>query len=248
MKSAFSGIGHPQSNPIERTVRELGRNFRAYCAEKHKSWLKYTSQIQDFMNITTHECTGFTPHELNFGEKANNKIRELIKHPGVQPMCRDIQIRKAKENMIKAEEQRSKRKTKPSNVTLNVCDQVLLRIPRQYSAQDGEIDQFFHIFYGQFKVHKIINDNAAQLTDPLHNDKIKGTFNRRDLRKYISRSFPFRWNSCMHMVWMLTKNNSVLISGFLLNFIAHKSRGGFATTRYSAFSTSKSRETTVSHR
>jgi len=35
-------IRHPQSNPSERTMRELGRLLRVYCHNKHTSWAKYT--------------------------------------------------------------------------------------------------------------------------------------------------------------------------------------------------------------
>lgn len=33
------------------------------------------------MNITVNESTGMTPHELHFGEPADNKIREIMKFP-----------------------------------------------------------------------------------------------------------------------------------------------------------------------
>ncbi|MCI0560640.1 MAG: transposase family protein, partial [Nitrososphaera sp.] len=34
----FSPIRHPQSNPSERVMRELGRYFRTYCSERHTGW------------------------------------------------------------------------------------------------------------------------------------------------------------------------------------------------------------------
>lgn len=38
VKVGYSSIRHPQSNPVERTMRELGRFFRTYCSENHNSW------------------------------------------------------------------------------------------------------------------------------------------------------------------------------------------------------------------
>lgn len=38
VKVKFSSIRHPKSNPVERTMRELGRMFRTYCADRHTSW------------------------------------------------------------------------------------------------------------------------------------------------------------------------------------------------------------------
>lgn len=35
VQSAFISIRHPQSNPAERVMRELGRLFRTYCSDRH---------------------------------------------------------------------------------------------------------------------------------------------------------------------------------------------------------------------
>lgn len=37
----FSSVRHPQSNPVERTMRELGRLFRTYCPDKHTAWSRH---------------------------------------------------------------------------------------------------------------------------------------------------------------------------------------------------------------
>ena len=35
LKVLYSSIRHPQSNPVERTMRNIGRILRTYCAEKY---------------------------------------------------------------------------------------------------------------------------------------------------------------------------------------------------------------------
>ena len=54
-------VYHPQSNQAERVMRELGRIFRAYCHAKHSEWPMYVGKIEEWLNCTTHESTGFTP-------------------------------------------------------------------------------------------------------------------------------------------------------------------------------------------
>jgi len=39
----MTSVYHPQSNPAERVMRELGRMFRAYCHENHTEWPRYVS-------------------------------------------------------------------------------------------------------------------------------------------------------------------------------------------------------------
>lgn len=40
IKVIFSSVRHPQGNPVERVMRELGRLFRTLCADKHTRWVR----------------------------------------------------------------------------------------------------------------------------------------------------------------------------------------------------------------
>lgn len=53
----YSSIRHPKSNPVERVMRELGRLFRTLCSDKHTRWAKHMSDMEFFLNITTHVST-----------------------------------------------------------------------------------------------------------------------------------------------------------------------------------------------
>ena len=63
----FSSIRHPQSNPAERVMRELGRLFRTLCSYRYTKWSRYVSEIKGLSNSTVHHSTGFAPCELQFG-------------------------------------------------------------------------------------------------------------------------------------------------------------------------------------
>lgn len=63
IRNRHTSIRHPQSNPSERVMRELGRLFRAYCHDRHTSWATFVPEISQWLNCTTHSGTGFTPYE-----------------------------------------------------------------------------------------------------------------------------------------------------------------------------------------
>lgn len=52
IRVSFSSVRHPQSNPVERTMRELGRLFRTYCSGGHTAWGRHVSFVQDVLNFS----------------------------------------------------------------------------------------------------------------------------------------------------------------------------------------------------
>jgi len=46
-------VYHPQSNPAERVMRELGRMFWTYCSDHHTEWPKYINYVEWVLNNTT---------------------------------------------------------------------------------------------------------------------------------------------------------------------------------------------------
>lgn len=55
---------NPQSNPVERVMRELGRIFRTYSSEDHTGWDRLVARTETVINETYHASTGFAPKEL----------------------------------------------------------------------------------------------------------------------------------------------------------------------------------------
>lgn len=77
----MTSVYHPQSNPAERVMRELGRFIRTYCSNSHTKWSDYVSYIEWVLNNTVHESTGFTPQELFLKENRYSPIYELVEVP-----------------------------------------------------------------------------------------------------------------------------------------------------------------------
>lgn len=56
---------NPQSNPVERVMRELGRIIRAYAHERQTRWARIIPRAERIINITKHRSTGQKPVELH---------------------------------------------------------------------------------------------------------------------------------------------------------------------------------------
>ena len=180
----FSSIRHPQSNLVERQMREVGRILRTYCSGRHTNWAKYVTFVQDCINFTTHQSTGFTPHYLHYNELPTEKIFDMFPKLRDVPLARDIQLQRANENLQKAFDARCKSQKTSSRVILKVGDLVLLRVPHLSDASQKLIGKFFHVYEGPYRISRIIGSKAYQLVMPDDENRCKGTYNRYNLRKY----------------------------------------------------------------
>lgn len=48
--TCYTTAYHPQSNPVERYNREIGRLLRTYCNEQHSKWPNFLDKIEFWMN------------------------------------------------------------------------------------------------------------------------------------------------------------------------------------------------------
>lgn len=184
VKAIFSSIRHPQSNPVERTMRELGRFFRTLCSERHTSWAKYVPMIQNCLNVVSHHSTGLVPYTLHFGRSPRDRILDLFPILKERKNCHDFYVQLAQKNLQKSYEQRLKNQGKTSRIKFEKNDLVLLRVPHLSDASQRVTHKFFHLYEGPFRVIDTLNENAYVLVDPENELKVKGTYNRFHLRKY----------------------------------------------------------------
>lgn len=181
-----SSIRHPQSNPTERVMRELGRMFRTYCHHKHTTWVDCLPIIQEWLNVTTSCAHGFSPHELHFGEQPTRVINDLLHlpPPTVPPLGTTQKIVLASERMLtRAARRKTAHDNKKRPTVFSEGDLVLLRSNHLSSAYDKEIAKFFMLYEGPFKIGKVVGHNAYRLIDVRNKDR--GVHNVVNLKKYI---------------------------------------------------------------
>lgn len=185
IKAIFSSIRHPQSNPVERVMRELGRLFRTLCADRHTRWAKCISDIEFFFNITMHLSTGFSPCELHIGRKPTDRILDILRFPeSIQPSG-DMKIMIARDRLTKSFERRARSQGPASGALFSERDWVLLRVPKLSDAMARVTMKFFYLFYGPYQVARSFGNNSYELADVNDAHRILGTYNQCHLKKYI---------------------------------------------------------------
>ena len=180
----YSSIRHPQSNPVERTMREIGRVLRTYCGAQHTKWATYINFMQDCLNLTTHQSTGFTPYQLHFNRLPNDKILEIFPRLQKTALNPDVQLQLANDRLQRAFERRCASQKSVSKIKLSVGDLVLLRAPHLSDTSQQQIHKLFHIYEGPCKISQKRGENAFELVWVTDESRIKGIFNRLNLRKY----------------------------------------------------------------
>lgn len=184
IKVLFSSIRHPQSNPVERTMREIGRILRTYCSDRHTRWARFVTYVEDCLNLTTHNSTEYIPYYLHYNKLPKEKIVELFPLLKDVPQNHEVHIKSANENLQKAFDKRCKTQKTVSKVQLRIGDEVLLRVPHLSDAMQKQISKFFHVFEGPYKISEKIGENAYRLVSPEDENIVKGVYNRFNLRKY----------------------------------------------------------------
>lgn len=180
----YTSVYHPQSNPVERVMRELGRIFRTYCNEKHTTWPDYVKLAENWINNNRHESTRYTPTELMFGERTERMFEKWLQFPTREVLDKQQVIKMAKRNLEISAEQRKRRHDgviKP--VEYNTGDLVLVRNHHLSSAFKGEIKKFFLLYSGPYKIIGQKMKNAYVLED-IESGNEHGTYNVIHLKPY----------------------------------------------------------------
>lgn len=184
IKSIHTTTYHPESNPVERVNREIGRLLRTYCHRQHTNWLRWLDNIEYWINNTTHSTTECTPHYLMFGEKPKLSITRLINFPKGDP-------NEAEPKIIQIVMKRSKKKAELRNAykdkdkkfpQYNVGDSILVKEHRLSSAEDKETHKLFLLYHGPYIIQKVHPNNTVTVQG---NGKFC-TFNLKNIKKYYA--------------------------------------------------------------
>jgi hypothetical protein len=182
----FSPIRHPESNPTERIMRELGKYFRIYCNETHKKWPELVPYIEMWLNSSLSSTTGYTPIEL-MGERNKLKLFDQFRWPSAT-------FAKQKENLptkllkvysrlkLRAEKKQKERKERKFKCKFKVGDLVLVKCHHASEAVQGIIGKFQRPFEGPYILSKKINSNMYEIRD--ETGSYRGLFHISHLKSY----------------------------------------------------------------
>lgn len=177
---------HPQSNPVERYNREIGRILRTYCHDQHTKWPNYLDQIEDWMNKVRSEVTDMTPWELIKGESPKRPLENLISFP--EQTNKEIKhkelVQLAAARIKKKALKQESKQTKKKPVKYTVGQQILTRNFDISNAHNKEIKKLFHIYKGPFTITKIISENTVVIKQNETNQE--DIINVSNIRPYYS--------------------------------------------------------------
>lgn len=105
----FSTIYHPQTNPVERYNREIGRILRTYCNDQQSKWPNMLGMVKEWMNKKKSEVTEETPFEVMFKKKANHQIHKIISYPDQPDTDKNIICLVADRIKTKAEKRKTRK-------------------------------------------------------------------------------------------------------------------------------------------
>lgn len=184
VKPTYSSVRHPQSNPVERYMRELSRLFRTFCSEHHTLWANEVPKLADFLNSVVHESTGFSPRELQLKEGPLSLLRDRVEYPpSGTPLPYEAKLILAQESMQGRLARRSVTNPKPSSCNFTVGDLVLLRSNPVSSTIRSEMKKFLLLFEGPYKIKKKIAPATFILVSP-DSDKERGMFHASHFKTY----------------------------------------------------------------
>jgi hypothetical protein len=157
---------HPESNPVERANREIGRMLRTYCHSKHTNWVKWIPNIEYWINHSHHSSTGYTPYQILYGKEP-----DAMTPPIPFPECEYepnheevIEIVRKKLRTKAAERNRVKDQDKKFP-QYQPGQQVLITEHKLSSAEDNEIHKFFLLYRGPYTISEIGNNNTILVED-----------------------------------------------------------------------------------
>jgi transposase InsO family protein len=187
IQPTLSSIRHPESNPSERVMRELGRIFRAYCRENHASWVNHLNNIEDCLNYVPHISTGFSPYEILYGRKPPNPLDAVTSGllPQRAPLSREEIHAKVRENLRHHANLRQ-RNQKGETTILELDDWVLLKNKVTSDTRTQQFAKFMPLYRGPYKIIAKPHPNTYQIADPGSNE-IKGVYNMTNLKFYHRR-------------------------------------------------------------
>lgn len=184
MQIIYCSVRHPQANPVERSMRELGRLFRAFCYSKQKRWAWELPKIREVLNSVVHESTGYSPWELQTGRCPPRLIPEILQLPDCESQQdAHVKIFLARESLLSRASKRVSRCKSRFNFNFAVGDLVLLKSNPVSSVLSSETKKLLLLYEGPYRIKRIVGLHTYILE---YNDgrSERGQFHASHLKPY----------------------------------------------------------------
>ncbi|KMQ91056.1 krab-a domain-containing protein, partial [Lasius niger] len=174
---------NPQSNPVERVMRELGRVMRAYFHDRQTQWNRIVPRFERTVNNTEHFSTGGVPIELYPEIDEKLEIDPRI-YPEEETRIDVEQKREQMKQYLERKASARKRQTDKHGAAkkFQPGDKVWLKVHRRSDASRKLTKKIHRVYEGPYKIREIIRRNAY-LIENLDGGAI-GVVNARKLRPH----------------------------------------------------------------
>lgn len=186
IKPIYASARHPQSNPAERIMKDLGNLCRLYCAKRHATWDVFLKDFQDVMNELPHGITQLAPVTVLKNVWPRTIMQEIVAYPPGKrrPSRREIvdlalsRLRQAGQRRKEKWDQRVRTRT------FRVGEKVLLKNFRLSNKQRKFCHKFYPAYVGPLKIRRMAHFNAAEL-ESLKTGKSMGVHPTCHLKPFI---------------------------------------------------------------
>ena len=121
---------------------------------------------------------------MHFGSPIENEAYKFITFPDKICLNHNYLLTFAYQNILKGFKKRRKAQ-RFSKIELAVGDRVLLRVRHLSNALDKTTKKFFHLYEGPDIISSKVGNNAFVLVN-VESGRVCGTYNRTNLRKYLT--------------------------------------------------------------
>jgi len=183
----FTPIRHPQANPSERCMRKISKFCKIYCSQNHRKWAELLPKIEEWLNTTVADSTGFAPVVMlleakkpDLFEKILTKSTENLPEPET---VGDKDMKAYARKRKKARDRRERRKTGNKTWEPKVNDKVLVKAQPASDAAVGVTAKFIHPYEGPYIITRVIPPSTYEISTT--SGKVRGEFNKKALKPYL---------------------------------------------------------------
>ncbi|KYQ53676.1 hypothetical protein ALC60_04801 [Trachymyrmex zeteki] len=181
--SSLTSPYNPQSNPVERVMREIGRAIRAYSSNKQTTWDRLLVRLENVINATEHASTGFTPDELHLDVKRVVDINPALLPLEENDIEKANKIEIARHSLeIAARKRKAQQDKRQIARDYEIGDLVWIKMHRRSEASRKLTKKIHILFDGPYQIVHVVRRNAYVIAD-LDDNEI-GVYNSRQIRPH----------------------------------------------------------------